>query len=484
MGDKQSGNGKIGKGSTHGRAAVPRQVSRLEAEKNNVWAFGPGTLGRDAMYTMVTMYLIFYLTDVLNVSVSTLWAINLVYLLLRIFDAVNDPFMGMLVDNTRTKRGKFKPWILFGAMASGVFMIFLFTDFGLKGWTYVLYFTVVYILFEVSYTVNDLAFWSMLPALSEDQTVREKIGSVARICANIGMFGIVVGIIPITNFLAGVVGSMIKAYQVLAMALVAIMFVFQLIPVIFCLEKTQGVRVENTGVREMVKIIFKNDQLLWVTLGMLLFMTGYTTTASLGIYYFKYIYGNENMYSLFALVLGVSQISALIAFPYIRKKMSRNSMYLLATVMVCLGYALFFFSNDQSMIPIVVSGISLFAGQAMIQLLMLMFITDTVEYGEWKFNKRNDSVTFSLQPFIYKMAGALASGLVGVTLILSGIKTDATFVALTSSGRLIFKMAMLVLPLLLILIGYLVLRRKYRLDETTYQTILNELKIRRGENST
>jgi melibiose permease/lactose/raffinose/galactose permease len=242
--------------------------------------------------------------------------------------------------------------------------------------------------------------------------------------------------------------------------------------------------VENTGVREMVKIIFKNDQLLWVTLGMLLFMTGYTTTASLGIYYFKYIYGNENMYSLFALVLGVSQISALIAFPYIRRKMTRNSMYLLATVMVCLGYALFFFSNDQSMIPIVVSGISLFAGQAMIQLLMLMFITDTVEYGEWKFNKRNDSVTFSLQPFIYKMAGALASGLVGVTLILSGIKTDATFVALTSSGRLIFKMAMLVLPLLLILIGYLVLRRKYRLDETTYQTILNELKIRRGENST
>ncbi len=446
---------------------------------NNRWAFGMGTIGRDALFTMVSMYLIYYLTDVLNVSVETMWSINFVYMGLRIFDALNDPFMGLIVDNTKTRWGKFRPWIVIGTFLSGIFMVLLFTDVGLKGWRYILYFTVVYILFEVSYTMNDLAYWSMLPALTEDQKEREKIGAIARICANVGLFGIVVGIVPITNALAERSGSLLKAYQLLATALVLIMWAFQMITVLFCREQVEGLHSEATSLRDLFGVIAGNDQLLWVTLGLLLFMVGYTATTSFGIYYFKYIYGDENMYSIFALVLGVSQIIALLIFPLLSKRWNRSRLYSFDTALIVIGYLLFFFAPTGTFAVIGVAGILIFIGQAMIQLLMLMFITDSVEYGEWKFGGRNDSVTFSLQPFIYKMSGALASGIVGVTLVLSSIKTDSGVPELTASNIIFFKVMMMLFPLALIVLGFLIWKKKYTLNEVRYAEILEDLRVRR-----
>lgn len=448
-------------------------------KNHNRWAFGMGTIGRDALFTMVSMYLIYYLTDVLNVSVETMWSINFVYMGLRIFDALNDPFMGLIVDNTKTRWGKFRPWIVIGAFLSGIFMVLLFTDVGLKGWKYILYFTVVYVLFEVSYTMNDLAYWSMLPALTENQKEREKIGAVARICANVGLFAIVVGIVPITKALAGQTGSLLKAYQVLAAFLVIIMWIFQMITVLFCREQIEGLRSETTDLRDLFRVIIGNDQLLWVTLSLLLFMVGYTATTSFGIYYFKYIYGDENMYSIFALVLGVSQIVALLIFPLLSKRWKRSRLYSFDTALIVIGYLLFFFAPTGNFAVIGIAGILIFIGQAMIQLLMLMFITDSVEYGEWKFGRRNDSVTFSLQPFIYKMSGALASGVVGVTLVLSGIKTDSGVPELTASRIMFFKVMMMLFPLALIVLGFIIWKKKYNLDEVRYAEILEDLRVRR-----
>ena len=93
--------------------------------------------------------------------------------------------MGILVDNTKSRWGKFKPWILFGVLTSAVMSVLMFTDFHLRGMEYVLIFLLVYVLWEISFTANDISYWSMLPALSRDQKERERIGAVARICANI-----------------------------------------------------------------------------------------------------------------------------------------------------------------------------------------------------------------------------------------------------------------------------------------------------------
>ena len=451
----------------------------MEATTNrNTYAFGLGTIGRDMVYAMVTMYLIFYLTDILGVSSATLWWINGIILVSRIFDALNDPVMGVIVDNTRTKYGKFKPWIALGAFFSGLITVLLFTDFGLTGPAFVVVFGILYLLWGIAYTTNDISYWSMLPALSMDQKDREKIGSFAKICANIGLFTVVAGIVPLTTMLGNQVGSMTKSYTLFTVALVAVMWLGQAITLFGVREKKGAFKVEETTtLRGMFRAIVDNDQLLYTAISMSLFMIGYVTTTSFGLYFFKYAYGDEGMYSIFAIILGISQIGALAVFPLFSKRFERRSLYTAATVLVVIGYLIFFFS-PMNMLFIGAAGILMFLGQAFIQILMLVFLADTVEYGQWKLGKRNESVTFSLQPFINKIGGAIASGIVGATVILSGINDALTPSDVTAQGLLLMKFAMLILPLFFVLAGYLVYRYKYRIDTTMYQRILTDLQDR------
>jgi sugar (glycoside-pentoside-hexuronide) transporter len=448
------------------------------ATRRNIFTFGLGTVGRDMVYAMVSMYLIFYLTDILTVSSATLWWINGIILLGRIFDALNDPIMGVIVDNTNTKYGKFKPWIVFGTISSGIITILLFTDFGLTGTSYIVVFGILFVLWDLAYTTNDISYWSMLPALSMDQKEREKIGSFAKICADIGLFAVVVGLVPLTGMLGQRYGSMVKAYNVFTIAIVILMWIGQAITVFGVKERRDIFKPEETTtLRGMVKAIVENDQLLYTAIAMTLFMVGYVTTTSFGIYFFKYAYGDENMYSIFALILGVCQIGALSVFPLFSKRYSRRTLYTAATALVVVGYLVFFVA-PMNMLYIGAAGILIFLGEAFIQILMLMFLTDTVEYGQWKLGKRNESVTFSIQPVIFKLGGAIASGIVGVTVIISGINDAVTPADVTPSGLLMMKFAMLVLPLLFILVGYLIYRYKYRIDSAMYERILADLQER------
>lgn len=134
----------------------------------NRYAFGLGTVGRDMLYTLISIYFMYYLTDVLDLPDSTMWYMTGALTALRIFDAVNDPIMGVLVDNTHSRWGKFKPWIALGGIVSAILTVLLFTDFGLTGVPYVVSFILIYLLWDISYGANDIAYYSMLPSLARD----------------------------------------------------------------------------------------------------------------------------------------------------------------------------------------------------------------------------------------------------------------------------------------------------------------------------
>ncbi len=445
-------------------------------QKSNRWAFALGTLGRDMVYTMVSMFLLVYLTEIRGVSNIELTWISTVMLLCRVFDALNDPFMGMLVDNTRSPWGKFKPWILFGALSSALVAFLLFWDFGLAGKNFIFLFSILYLLWGIFYTTNDISFWSMMPALSHDQKERERIGSLARIIANIGLFSVVASVIPITSLLTEQTGNPRLAWSLYMGACVIIMLVFQMIPLfVIKLPPALGGEQEKTSLKGLVYALFKNDQLLITALGMGLFMVGYITTTSFGVYYFKYAYGDESMYSIFALVLGISQIAALLVFPLLSKHMSRKKLYSLAMTMLILGYVLFFFS-PMRMGFIAVAGILLFVGQAMIQLLMLVFLADTVEYGQWKLDQRNEAISFAILPFIYKIGGALGNSIVGYTLVLTGLNTIQSHTQATPSMISTMKLVMMIFPLVLMVASFILYLRFYRLDAKLFHTILMDLK--------
>lgn len=442
--------------------------------RRNAWGFGLGTLGRDMVAALVTMFLMVYLTEVVGVSNSALAAITVALVLLRVFDAVNDPLMGLIVDNTRTRWGKFSPWIAGGALAWAGATVLMFSDWGVTGTWFVVVFVLVYLLWEIAYTVNDISYYGLLPSLSRDQSHREQIGVVARICANLGLFSLVVALVPVTEALEDALGSAQRAWFALAVAVSVIMLVFQSLTLATTRRQVGAAVPAPTPLRELVRVIVRNDQLMWVSVAMVTFMTGYTITTSLGLYYFVYIYGDPGMYPVFATILGVTQIVGLLVFPLLSRILNRRRIHLVATVMCVAGYALFLPAGS-SMVVIGVAGVLLFSGQAFIQLLMLLFIADSVEYGQWKLGRRNESITFSLQPFIYKASSALASGAVGLTLIVSGINEADSAADLNSAGAAVFRVAMMVVPMLLVLASWVILARGYRLDEATYTGIVADL---------
>lgn len=457
---------------------IQRDLRGRDHFVRNLLTFGPGTIGRDMLYTLVTLYLTFYLTEELVLPDSILLGTTVIIVILRIFDAANDPFMGYIVDNTKTRFGRFKPWIAIGAIAACAFACLFFWDFGLEGSGFLILFTFNYLFWGISFTINDISFWSMLPSLTLDQKKRETIGAVARICANLGLFAIVVAFQPIISLLQDVLPNPRQAYFLLALGVAVLMLLFQCITLFGVKEPDKLFKTEEpTTLKAMRRALFKNDQLMVVAISLALFMIGYTTTTSFGLYFFKYAYKDESMYPSFALILGLAQVAALLLFPLFSHLWPRKKLYTIGTVLVVLGYIIFFFS-PMNMIFIGTAGVLLFMGQAFIQLLMLVFLTDTIEYGQWKLGRRNDSITFSIQPFINKVGGAMANGIVGLTVVFAGISQAKTPEDVTPQGLWLMKISMLVLPLICIVVGYIIYRKKYKIDKAFYDQILLDLRNR------
>ena len=448
-----------------------------DLNRRNRLCFGLGTVGRDMFYAFEANTLLYFLSDVLSLPVWVFAAASLVLSVMRIFDAFNDPITGLVIDNIRSPWGKFKPAILVGGLLSAVFSVLLFSGIG-EGWGFVILFGFAYLLWDITYGVNDIGYWTLLPVLSSDQKQREKIGTFARICANIGMYIVMVAWQPVTTAL----GDTPKAWFWCAVVIAVVYLLGLLFPLLGVKEKRiSPENQESTTVKQMLRALLKNDQLMWTTLSMALFMVGYCTTVNFAVYYMKYIFGNEGLYVVLVAVVGVSQLGTLSVYPAVAKRMNRRQLYTLGTALVILGYLIFFIA-EISILLIAFGAVLVFVGQAFIQTLMLMFLTDTVEYGHWKLGKRNESITFSIQPLINKIGGALATGIVSLTLIFSGIKIDGgTADAIGSDGRLIVKLAMFAIPLLMIVAGYIVYLKKYKISEEFYASILKDLEEREKE---
>jgi len=446
--------------------------------RRNKWTFSVGTIGRDMVYTLVSMYFIFYLTEALHLADWVLGTTSTLILAARLFDAVMDIVMGSIVDNTRTRWGHYKPWIFTGMIASGIFTIGLFTDVGLRGIGFVALFAGVYLLWSLSWTTNDIPYWSLMPALSLDQKEREKIGSLAKIFATIGTFAVVVAVIPVTSALGERFGAS-RAWLLFTAGIVAVMILGQCVTLLGTKVPELVVEQEKVSVREIFGVVVKNDQLLWVAIAMVTFMVGYITTTTFGTYFFKYAYRNENMYSPFGAVLGVGQITGYLIFPVLRRRFRRRTLYTLATGLITAGYVVFFFA-PMNIVIIGFAALMLFLGDAFVTILMLGFIADTVDYGHWKFGRRNTAITFALQPFINKVGAAVAAEIVALSLIWSGINGAAGPDDVSARGLVIMKVVMLLVPLALTLLGYGLYRWKYRIDEDFHARILSDLR-ERGE---
>ena len=274
-------------------------------------------------------------------------------LLFGIFDAVIDPFVGAIVDSTKTRWGKFKPWILIGMIGTGVLTVLMFHNFRMNETTHIVLLGATYLLFSIFFSLNDIAYWSLMPAISKDQGVREGVGAFARICANVGMFAMVLIYLNVPSMFAWTGLDSRDIYFIFAIIVALIMWLFQSVTLFGVKEdRSRLEKEEKTTLKDLFRALAGNDQLMVTAVSMALFMVGYCTTTGFGTYYFKYAYGDEGMYMVFAAVLAVAQLTALSVFPLFRKKFTRKQLYTGSMIAVTISYVIFFLSFE--FLPLIV----------------------------------------------------------------------------------------------------------------------------------
>ena len=362
-------------------------------------AFGIGAVGKDMVYALSASYVMYYYQDVLGLSASF---VGLVLMAARFFDAFNDPFMGVLVAKTRTRWGRFRPWIFSGTLLNALVLYALFAAPVMDEAALMVYFSVVYILWGVTYTMMDIPYWSMIPAVTRTPKDRENLSMVGRTCAGVGSALIAM----FTMLLVGALGgdSERAGFRWVALIVAVIFAVTELVCCISMKETTPS-EMKTATVKEMFSALFRNDQAMVVVGSIVLINSALYLTSNFIIYFFKYDLGGAGWkatYTLFSTVGGAAQIlGMMVLYPLLRKKFSSTQVFHLSLVLALCGYGtllVFCLTGlSHSLALLCIPGVVVFACNGMLTVLTTLFLSNSVDYGQLKTGRRDAPVDSALQ---------------------------------------------------------------------------------------
>lgn len=401
--------------------------SMLELEKKllnrNKWTYSLGGIGRDMVYSLVATFFITYIQFAgLGLTTAQFSVIGILLVLGRVWDAINDPIMGSIVENTHTKWGKFKPWILTGAVSAAIVILFMF-NFRPQGWNYVIFFGIIYFIWAIAFTLNDIPFWSLLPNLARKKADRDMLSTYLVVFSGVGAF-IGSAVVTLTT-----VGNAVKGYSIISITFAIFFVMCTLLTVIGVKEPKEDTSKnhDHLSIKGMFSVIKNNDQLLWAALALLLYTVGSGLLVALGYNFFYIELGyNGLLVTIFIVTFGVSNIAIQSFYAKLANKFTRNQLLFFSLMVTAVGYLFMMLIGFVGFLPIniitaCIFGGLIFAGQAIFYMALIINMTNTIEYNEYKTGKRNEAVIFSLRPFIVKFSSALQQGLVTLVLIVSGI---------------------------------------------------------------
>ncbi|MBR2595782.1 MAG: MFS transporter, partial [Solobacterium sp.] len=355
-------------------------------------AFGIGAIGKDMVYALSASYVMYYYQDIMGLSASF---VGFILMIARVFDAINDPFMGILVAKTQTKWGRFRPWLFSGTVLNAFVLYALFKAPNLADTGLMVYFAVIYILWGMTYTMMDIPYWSMIPAVTDTPQDRENLSVVGRTCAGVGNALITVFTVKAVSMLGA--GSERTGFGKLAL-IVAILFIITEVITCLSVKEQRAEKMQTNTISEMFRALFANDQAMVTVMTIILINCALYLTSNLIIYFFKYDLGGaswQDSYTLFNMVGGASQIlGMMVLYPLLRKKFGNTDIFKMCLRLAIVGYALIllvcmtgFASN---VILLCLCGLCVFLANGMMTVLTTVFLSSSVDYGEMKTGHREE----------------------------------------------------------------------------------------------
>ncbi|MCI7368834.1 MAG: glycoside-pentoside-hexuronide (GPH):cation symporter [Firmicutes bacterium] len=484
----------------------------LKTRKKNLIMFPLGTVGRDMVYFLFTSCIMTFVLFTRDLTNAQFGAITAIVVAARIFDALNDPIMGNIIERTRTRWGKFKPWLVIGIISTSV-VVYLAFNTDLQGWSFVWFFGVIYFMYSIAYTMHDISYWGMVPALSSDANARNQFASRATLFAGIGgtLASVLIPMFTIGDKAIG--GSTTTAYGVISLIICIIAPLFLCFTIFGVREKREYNDAPPVSLKKIWTTIIGNDQLLWISLIFLLQQIGNgLIVGGIGSTYIYFDFGyNGGLFSLFTIV-GMSVTAFLMIFyPAISRKLPRKKFMSVLLAISLVGYALMLIAGlampaEMPKFWAVTVGYMLSNfGQYGFYLVMMISIINTVEYNEYKSGDRDEAIIASLRPFLTKMSSALIVLITNVAYMVFGVTKYTNKISdlenacarnliteqdkISSIGSVIngiepgkplaLLICMVVIPCVLMLLSYILYKNHYKLDEEEYERICGELDARK-----
>lgn len=497
---------------------------------------------RDACYTLIGTFLMQYAitSGVLSSDPATFSAqygvITIAMMIALLWDGINDPIMGFILEKCHFKAGKFRPWIALGAAGNALTVLLMFIVPFIVGkgwgWGYVAFMIVMYVLWDTCFTMNDIGYWSMLPALTNDAQERAKLTTHTAIAASIGTFLMNIGMFVLPGL---GLGSTAFVYMITAIGIAGLFLVSQLLVFFKCKEKERDAKQEEvsekSSILDLFRVVAKNKQLLIAAIGMLLYYFGSFILTGIGQNYFYMVFGyGGGKGGLVATAIAAFYVIATVAaqafYPMLAKKLTKKQILRIMTGVIFFGYVMFFilafplfgdkplayntptdnmfwiFGGTMSLLYI--CAFLFFGASGIFYLAVLVMFQDAIDYGEWKNGERKESICFAWRPLDVKIASGLNRGLQylvyaisGTALIInkisnlegelnSGAMTQEAFDtqvaeatnSVARSQLITFGIVVFAVILVVFAASYLTLEFGYKIDEKLEKQIVDELEVR------
>ena len=470
-------------------------------------SYGLGAVGKDMVYMLSASYVLYYFQDVLGSRFSDAGrtaitvAMGVILLVARIFDAFNDPLMGVIVAKTKTRWGKFRPWLLIGTLTNAVILFLMFAcppSINQPGGI-IAYAAIFYILWGVTYTMMDIPYWSMIPAFTEGGKEREGLTTLARSCAGVGSAIITIltmKIVPVFGKMFGAAEGDVElvGFKWFALIVAVIFVIFTILTCVFVKEKST-VEMKTVSVKQMFKALVKNDQAMVAVIAIVLINTAIYITSNLVIYFFKYDFGGTSWhddYVLFNTFGGAVQIlSMMLLYPLLRNviKMSNTKIFYTCLGMGIFGYAVLLVLAIVGMgnvFVLFVPGFFIFAASGLLNILTTVFLANSVDYGLLKNGTSDESVIFSMQTFVVKLASGVAAFAASICLAIANLQsgTDVSEAdaikdfseGVSTAQKMGLRLTMTIIPIIGLVVAILWFRKKFILTDEKVLEISEQVK--------
>lgn len=437
-------------------------------------AYGFGDFGCNIIYTAMSAFLLFYYTDYAGVSA---FAVGTIMMVSRLFDGVSDIIMGVIVDRTKSKYGKARPWILRMCIPFAISGVLLFSV--PTSWaetpkliyvfiTYNLVSTVVYTAINVPY--------SALNALMTQNPYERSVLSIFRnLLATAGTLTINIFTLPLVEFFGNNALAWTKTFFIFGIvAIIAFLYTFwgtsERVKSVAQLQSTEN---NDVPVLVGIKALFKNKYWIMMTGMLALFFLMYAINGGSTVYYAKDILGDKNLVGTINGIFNIVQICGIFFIAMMIKKFGKRNIFALGLVLDIIGMLILNYSNG-AMSLIIISSIIRGLGNACGGATMWAMVSDTIDYGEWKTGYRTEGLVNSACSFGWKIGNGIGSALLGLILEAGGYV--GTAITQTETALFSIEICFIWIPIAIYVIG-LVIMSFYHLDKE-FPAIIRDLNNR------